>query len=334
MKEFLIVGHGLAGAVLAHQLLNRNQKVTVMDGNLAHSASGVSVGLVNPLIGPKLNPPEKIQECLDVNESFYHNCEQSWGKLFYKPISLHRIFKSKKQQSIWSIKRRDTIAGLYTGKFTSSVDWKTKGLHAPHGSGLTKNAYQLDVTTFLEKSREKLHSINAWESGSFSGGEGSKRMGVIFCEGFRVIENPLFNHLPFAPARGEVLRIESKLEDSVSNGAWHLPCNEEEAFIGSTWDHQDLMCGPTEIGKSEIFQSCNYYDLSRQPLLDHLSGVRSGTKDRNPIIGEHPKIANRYLFNGFGSRGTSTIPYYSCKMVDFLINQKTIPRAVNLARFD
>ena len=58
MKEFLIVGHGLAGAVLAHQLLNRNQKVTVMDGNLAHSASGVSVGLVNPLIGPKLNPPE------------------------------------------------------------------------------------------------------------------------------------------------------------------------------------------------------------------------------------------------------------------------------------
>ena len=53
MNEFLIVGHGLAGAVLAHQLLNRDQKVTVMDGNLAHSASGVSVGLVNPLIGPK-----------------------------------------------------------------------------------------------------------------------------------------------------------------------------------------------------------------------------------------------------------------------------------------
>ena len=128
----------------------------------------------------------------------------------------------------------------------------------------------------------------------------NQKMGVVFCEGFRVIENPLFKHLPFAPARGEVLRIQSKLDDSLSNGAWHLPCNGEEALVGSTWDHQELMCGPTEIGKSEIFQSCNYYDLSRQPLLEHLSGVRSGTKDRNPIMGLHPKLPNRYLFNGFG----------------------------------
>ena len=34
MNEFLIVGHGLAGAVLAHQLLDRGQKVVVMEGNL------------------------------------------------------------------------------------------------------------------------------------------------------------------------------------------------------------------------------------------------------------------------------------------------------------
>ena len=51
-------------------------------------------------------------------------------------------------------------------------------------------------------------------------------------------------------------------------------------------------------------------------------------------MGLHPKLQNTYLFNGFGARGTSTIPYYSCKMADFLINQKTIPKAVNLARFD
>ena len=333
MNEFLIVGHGLAGAVLAHQLLDRGQKVVVMEADLPHSASRVSVGLVNPLIGPKLNPPEKIQECLAINDSFYNRYAKAWGKSFYKAITLHRIFISKKQQANWRMKEKDSIAGLYTGKFLSSVDWAKKGLHAPHGSGITKNAYQLDVSSFLQASREKLQSVDAWESSSFTDGSGIKKMGVIFCEGFRVIENPLFKHLPFAPARGEVLRIQSKLKDSLSNGAWHLPCNGEEALVGSTWDHQELMCGPTEIGKSEIFQSCNYYDLSRQPLLEHLSGVRSGTKDRNPIMGLHPKLPNRYLFNGFGSRGTSTIPYYSCKMADFLINQKTIPKAVNLARF-
>ena len=121
-------------------------------------------------------------------------------------------------------------------------------------------------------------------------------MGVIFCEGFRVIENPLFKSPSFRPRQGRGIKDSSKLEDSLSNGAWHLPCNGEEAFVGSTWDHQELMCGPTEIGKSEIFQSCNYYDLSRQPLLEHLSGVRSGTKDRNPIMGLHSQTAKPLSF--------------------------------------
>ena len=73
MNEFLIVGHGLAGAVLAHQLLDRGQKVIVMEADLPHSASRVSVGLVNPLIGPKLNPPDKIRDCLAINDSCYNH---------------------------------------------------------------------------------------------------------------------------------------------------------------------------------------------------------------------------------------------------------------------
>ena len=66
MSKFLIVGHGLAGAVLAHTLIEKKQDVSVMDTNLGHSASSVSVGLVNPLIGPKLNLPKKMVDCLQI----------------------------------------------------------------------------------------------------------------------------------------------------------------------------------------------------------------------------------------------------------------------------
>ena len=129
------------------------------------------------------------------------------GNHFINPFPFIVFLNLKNNSLIWSIKQSDSIAGLYTGKFLSSEDWEKKGLHAPHGSGLTKSAYQLDVSSFLQKSREKLQSVDAWESGSFSDRTGCKKMGVIFCEGFRVIENPLFKYLPFAPARGEVLRI-------------------------------------------------------------------------------------------------------------------------------
>ena len=56
--KIIIVGHGLAGSMLAHTLLRRGVKVTVLDAKMAHSASQVSVGLINPFIGPKFNIPE------------------------------------------------------------------------------------------------------------------------------------------------------------------------------------------------------------------------------------------------------------------------------------
>ena len=70
MTDFIIVGHGLAGSVMAHHLIERGQKVLVLDAGLPNSASAVSVGLVNPLIGPKLNPPFMIKDCLMENELF------------------------------------------------------------------------------------------------------------------------------------------------------------------------------------------------------------------------------------------------------------------------
>ena len=71
MSEYIIVGHGLAGSALAHRLLSMGKKIRVFDAGFPNSASEVSVGLVNPLIGPKLNPPHKIFECLEENNQFF-----------------------------------------------------------------------------------------------------------------------------------------------------------------------------------------------------------------------------------------------------------------------
>lgn len=334
MNDFLIIGHGLAGSVLAHKLRENGHKVTVFDNHKSHSASNVSVGLVNPLIGPKLNPPENIIPCLSENKLFFASLEKAWGESFYKSIYLHRIFKTEQQRDLWLKKLNNSVANIFTGSLINSDAWERQKVLAPFGSGHTKNAYKLDVKKFLKISKEVLKSSDSWESGCYTNIKKSKKQTVIFCEGFRVIENDLFNNLPFAPARGEVIKIKSALKLALNNGSWHLPTDEKTAQIGSNWDHTNFTCGPTEIGKSEIFKNCSFYNFKNTKVINHLSGVRSGTIDRNPIIGEHEIEKNCFIFNGFGSRGTATIPYYANKLIDLISHKKPIPQEANLLRFN
>jgi hypothetical protein len=333
MTDFIIVGHGLAGSVMAHHLIERGQKVLVLDAGLPHSASAVSVGLVNPLIGPKLNPPLMIKDCLMENELFFRQCERSWGSDFYRSIPLHRLFVSEKQKNAWNEMEKNPDFFLFQNGQLNSDQYQKMGIQARLGGGITKNAWQLDVSRFLKASKDYLIAIKAWKNSSFEFKRKENLQKVIFCEGFRVLDNPCFKGLPFAPARGEVLSVQSEINLALSNGSWHLPGFADYSFMGSTWDHQNLLSGPTDIGKQEILDKCNFVDFKRSDFPQHSSGVRSGTKDRHPIIGVHPDHKNLFLFNGFGSRGTSTIPHYAKKMTDFLLKNKSLPSEVNLNRF-
>ena len=333
MTDFITVGHGLAGSVMAHHLIALGQKVEVFDAELPHSASAVSVGLVNPLIGPKLNTPFMITDCLMENELFFRQCERAWKKNFYRSIPLHRLFISEKQKNTWNEMEKNSDFISFQNGQLNSVQYQKMGIQAPHGGGITKNAWQLDVSGFLKASKDYLIAIKAWKNSSFEFKKKKNLQKVIFCEGFRVLENPWFKELPFAPARGEVLSVQSEINLALSNGSWHLPGFADYAYMGSTWDHQNLLSGPTENGKQEILDKCNFVDFKRSAFPQHLSGVRSGTKDRHPIIGVHPDHKNLFLFNGFGSRGTSTIPHYAKKLTDFIMEKKALPSEANLNRF-
>jgi glycine/D-amino acid oxidase-like deaminating enzyme len=333
MPKFLIIGHGLAGAVLAHTLLSKGKEVMVIDQKHSLSASSVSVGLVNPLIGPKLNLPIHLVECLKTNQLFYGQLEQRWEKDLYTSLALHRIFKSEKQKSIWKKKSTTQEFAAFFGKQIGRKEYEKVGIQADYGGGITRQTFRLDVSGFLSSSKEYLESIDSWSGEKFDLSKWPPQYKIIFCEGHRVLDNPWFNYLPFAPARGEVLTVQSDQEESVSNGTWFLPNSRGQAKIGSTWDHENLSLEKSDIGKIEILENCIFFPSFEFKILQHSSGVRSGTKDRNPMIGRHPNHSNLFLFNGFGSRGTSTIPYYANHMANFLLQDQELPQDANLNRF-
>lgn len=51
--DFILVGHGLAGGILARTLSQRHYKLAVFDAYRANAASRVAAGLINPLAGKR-----------------------------------------------------------------------------------------------------------------------------------------------------------------------------------------------------------------------------------------------------------------------------------------
>ena len=327
-QGILIVGHGLAGAILAHSLLECGRNVRVIDSNSPHSATQVSAGLINPFIGPKLNMPTDFDRCMDANLSFCKIIEKHAEQKFLHSIELFRVFQAATQKDRW-----DNLPSPYKKQTVSSEQCSDSGLLANYGAGVTK-AWKFDSQGFINFSKESLSSQDRFQETSFDPKKWTDHM-VVFCEGFRVLENEWFNNLPFAPAQGDVLTIESSNELHASNGTWHIPeGNKQLARIGSTWMHKNLESGPRPSARDDILKRLQFIPSVQNALIhSHSSGVRSGTKDRNPIIGRHPVIKNFFLFNGFGSRGCSTIPLAALEFTNFITHGTPLPQHKNLSRF-
>ena len=326
--EVVIVGHGLAGAILSHTLIKKGISVCVLEANKAHAASKVSAGLINPLIGPKLNIPHDFAECMEENLRFFPEIEKVSDQSFLESIDLLRVFTSLAQLEKW-----ESITSPYQGDLIDEAKCRKLGVNCPFGLGKT-SAWILNSEKFITYSRSVHTSEGNYIEKAFEPEEWVNHP-VIFCEGFRVTQNRWFQFLPFAPAQGEVLTVQSSLRHHLSNGTWHL-CDPKSATakIGSSWKYDELDGGPDEKAKNEIIQKLSFIpNIHGKKILEHNCGVRSGTRDRQPIIGRHPDYPNYYIFNGFGSRGCTTIVQSAREFVSFFLDDLPLPESKNLMRF-
>ncbi|MBT3637004.1 MAG: FAD-binding oxidoreductase [Opitutae bacterium] len=333
MIDFLIVGHGLAGSALAHMLLKCGQRVVVLDDKSPHSASKVAAGLINPLIGPKFNAPLHAKDCLTESQRFFRSIEKETGTSLYGEFLLHRVFVSEKQRDLWLEKSKAPVFRRYARSVERRKACEKLGLVAPLGAG-TQLANRLDFPLFLKLSENMLRQAGCWQEGIFEETDWKEAKKIVFCEGYRVMRNPWFGHLPFSPAQGEILLMETGLSVAASNGTWIVPEKKDRCLAGSTWKHDDLESGPTENGKNKILENLPIPNADTPVIIEHRSGIRPGTRDRSPIMGKHRENARMFLFNGFGSRGAATVPFYSKHMLDFMIGEIPLPKEADLKRFE
>jgi glycine oxidase len=342
--DFLLIGQGLAGTALSFRLLEKNKKIVVLDLPEGNNSSRIAAGLYNPVTGKKMVRTWLADLLFPEIEPFYEKIENLTGKKFLVKKNIFRPFLSVEEQNEWMGHSGDPLLQPYVEKI------HTEQLYAevnnPFGGVMLKKSGYLDINSLLDTysdyliKKEILLQEIYEEDLLVITDKGIKykeihARGVIYCNGLGAMKSRFFSELPFAPVKGEILDIQQEFypEAIINRGVFRISLPNGLQRVGSTYSWHDLDQGPTERGKNELFEKLDKLILiDKKRVIHHKSGIRPATKDRRPFLGKHPAFECVYIFNGFGAKGVSLVPYFSKMMTEFLIESQEIQKEVNISR--
>jgi glycine/D-amino acid oxidase-like deaminating enzyme len=330
--DYLLVGQGIAGTVLAATLLEQGKRVVVIDQGMGHASSGVAAGIFNPITGRKMVKTWLCDALFPALHQFYPALEKRLAASFYYPKAVYVPFDSVEKQNDWMATSSSPAYAPYIRGF-QPPGFMQPAVKGDFGGMLIEGAGHVDIPAMLTAFRHYLNGLGAFREEVFDYGalelagnqtvryhdlEADK---LIFCEGYKAIENPFFNWLPFRPVKGELLEGVFEGFDTdliVNRGCWVMPTGLGTYKVGATYDQQDLTLLPTEKARAEIMEKLEALMAPTFQLQQQKAGIRPATYDRRPFVGIHPVHAQLAVFNGLGTKGVSLAPYFAREFVKYL----------------
>lgn len=343
--EYLIVGQGLAGTMLAFEMLDRGMDFRIINSPAKSKASMVAAGMINPLVFKRLTKSWMLDELLPVMENRYHELEKVLSDRFFFQKKILKPL-SKQEKTLWKEKQQRPEFAKYIAEINDSPP--IVGLTEMPAYGIVENAGYLNLADFLDTAAHYFRSKGLLldEEWNFSTSEtpdsgfrtaGFKARKAILCEGYHLHTNPLFRFVKMNPAKGEVLLVcAPKLSEDyiINKRVFVLPVGKHYFKVGSTYEWEDLSEQPTEDGKQSITDRLNDLITVEYSVADHRAGVRPTVADRRPLLGAHPEHPNLFVFNGLGTKGVMLAPWFAREMCNSLVNKDYIlPEEVRISRF-
>jgi glycine/D-amino acid oxidase-like deaminating enzyme len=346
--DCLIVGRGIAGSVLALELLERGRRVLVVDPEAPdQTASRVAAGILNPVTGKRLVKSWRAETLLPAAREWYRRRGRELGASFFTDVTIQRLCKDGDEIARWEKRLGQPAYQPFLGRRCGPGALHPALLDAL-GSFAIDNAAVLDTGAFLDASLRRLREAGAHRTARVAygeldvGPEGARWAGVaarrvVFCEGWRALENPWFDWLPYEPARGEVIEVETDLDlprHVYNRQKWLLPLGGGRLRVGSTWAWEHLDAPPSAQGRAALLAGLRAMVClpADPPVVATRSGVRPASKDRLPYLGRHPTQPALAIFNGMGSKGTLYAPWLAGQLAGHLFDGEELAREVDLQR--
>ena len=355
--DFIIVGQGLAGSVLAYLLLKKGQKVVVIDKyteGSKKSSSQIAAGVINPITGMRFVKSWRIDEFLPVARAFYLEIEKVLGIKIWHERLIFRILRNIEDENNWLLRSTFPDYQSYFGNNTPLVSEYYKSKFKPfYALSEVKNGAQVNLPALVQAfqqyfEQKQILLIDNFDVNELFISDNSttykdlKASKIIFCEGINAMRNPYFNYLPFNPDKGELLLVRIPnldLNHIFKNKVAIVPLHDTEGgqkdlyWVGATnaWTFENDL--PNEVNKELIINELHKILNIPFEVIDHRAAIRPTVKDRRPFLGIHPQYAPLGIFNGFGTKGASLVPFWAEHFSSFLLNGEAIENDVDIQRF-
>ncbi len=331
VADYIIVGQGIAGSMLALELVNLGLRVVVFDDS--HRLSGAclaAAGVLNPVTGKRLVRSPLAREALPFAAQRYSDLESQLGAKFFHRRRILALTVSPEQGRELDERLVDSsyegfLSGPNPPGFFSSRNFRDE-----FGSFFINRSAWVEPPVLMEALERHLERTGILRRQYFDvralkgvlGGVdycGLTARAAIFCGGFIDAQNPFFKWLNFRPAKGEILSLElldgDFPDEIVHKTKWIMRSPGGGLRMGSTWDRIHLDSQPTEAARSELLGWLEKFFVNPKlvagGVLCHTAAVRPCTATTRPFVGFHPLDDRIAIFNGFGSKGFALSPYFA-----------------------
>jgi glycine oxidase len=339
--KFTIVGQGVAGTLLAFELERRGVDYRVIDVGVNHS-SAVAAGIMNPVVFRRLTKSWMLDDCWDLAINTYKELEEKLGLSFLHTKSMRRLFSSEQEVGFWTEKTKRADFAKYIALYPTHDSCPSYAKNT-FGCGLVKEVHNIDVKNFLHASRnyfEQEGKLSNEEADYFeiqTDLDAGKIDGVIYCQGYKNFENPLFKNLPVQTTKGQILTLQipdAQSNELLNRKCFMLPLGDGLFRVGATYEWENTSLHTTDKAKNELTEKLKSLINLPFEVVDQHGGIRPTSPDRRPILGAHPKWKKQFILNGLGTKGYLLAPWCVKQLCAHIFEGETLLTEVDLKRFN
>lgn len=343
--DYLIVGQGLAGTILATEIKKRGLSFKIIDAGYKVGSTYVAAGVINPLVLKRLTKSWRANEFVSYNEQFYNELNAFYNNSIYFKNKLFKLISSDDEKLFWSNRYHEEDVSFFIEKDLNQIKHANKW-SSSFVKGEVKHSSWVNLKMLLSEFRLK-HQENIIEEKFDFNKLKTNQNGIeynelqakqiVFCDGAKIKQNPYFSYIPMGFNKGELITIESEalqLTEMHKKKVFILPIKDNVYKVGATFEWQWESNSPSNKKKQELITDLNKLIKVPYKIINHEAGVRPSVKDRRPLLGVHPKYNRFYIFNGMGSRGCMMAPLLAKEMIDFVEKGKKLHPESNINRFE
>ncbi len=341
--DCLIIGQGICGTFLAHELEKAGLTYLVIDESRPHTASKAAAGIINPITGRRMVKTWIIEELLPFAMNAYEEIGKSLGIQCISQKSMIDFFPSPQMRIAFLKRMEEDPHWLRIGGDENA--WRT-WFNYEFGIGEIQPCCLIDLNLLIPAFRKKIAECGKLREEKFflekikltSGGleyEGLLANKLIFCDGISSCSNPIFEMLPFAPNKGEAMLVEIDglpANQIYKRGLSLVPWQDNVFWIGSSYEWEFSNDQPSPAFREKTEQLLKEWLRMPFRILDHFASLRPATLERRPFVGFHPKHSQIGILNGMGTKGCSLAPYFAAQLKGNITNQSPIHPEADINR--